>query len=176
MAVQEVSGCPDIRCVEALFDRKDATVLAVCTEGRIVCNGPPVFREVCGGKLGEVGAEGRGDPWDGSTCFCLILARIPWVIEVQEADSCTSSYLIPFKGLQFALTVVMPTAAMAHISLRIFIFNHSDKNLSGGLIEYLAMKMMNSIGNLGVLEGAWFLSGWTEALPSTADKEADASS
>lgn len=69
----------------------------------------------------------------------------------------------------------MPIVAMAHISL-IFIFNHSDKNYSGGLIEYLAMKMMNSEGNPGVLEEARFLSGWKETLPTLADKEADASS
>lgn len=72
----------------------------------------------------------------------------------------------------------MPIVAMAHISLRIFIFNHSEENYSCGSIEYLAMKMMNSVGRLGVLEETRFLSGWTETLPlfKVVDKEADASS
>lgn len=64
----------------------------------------------------------------------------------------------------------MPIVAMAHISLRIFIFNHSEENYSGGLIEYLTMKMMNSVGKLGVLEEARFLSGWTETLPAIRTK------
>lgn len=52
---------------------------------------------------------------------------------------------LPVNGLQFALTVVMPIVAVAHISLRIFIFNRSDENYSGVLIEYLAMKMMRRL-------------------------------
>lgn len=64
----------------------------------------------------------------------------------------------------------MPIVAMAHISLRIFIFNRSEENYSGGSIEYLAMKMMNSVGNLRALEETRFLSGWTEMLPTTRTK------
>lgn len=70
----------------------------------------------------------------------------------------------------------MPIVAMANISLRVFIFNHSDENYSGALIEYLAMKMTNSVRELAVLEEVWFLSGWEEASPNPVDKGADTSS
>lgn len=58
VAVQEVTGGPDIRCIIALFNWEDTAVLAVCTEGCVVCDGPAVLRNVCGSKLGEVGANG----------------------------------------------------------------------------------------------------------------------
>lgn len=70
----------------------------------------------------------------------------------------------------------MPIVATAHISLRSFIFNHSDEKYSGGLVEYLAMKMMNIIGKLSIHEEARFLSGWKETLSTLVDKDADASS
>lgn len=57
-AVQEVTGRPDVRCIEAFLDWEDTAVLAVCTEGRIVCDGPAVFWDFLGGELGEVGANG----------------------------------------------------------------------------------------------------------------------
>lgn len=58
---------------------------------------------------------------------------------------CCSCPVLPFRGLQFAFTVVMPIVAMAHISLRVFILRYPDEVYSGGLIEYLAMKTMNSV-------------------------------
>lgn len=58
MAVQEISGGPDIRCIIAFFNREDTAVLIICAEGRVGCDGPPVLRNVCCGKLGEVDTKG----------------------------------------------------------------------------------------------------------------------
>lgn len=58
--------------------------------------------------------------------------------------------ILPFNGLQFALTVVMPImpiVVMAQVSLRILIFNHSVDRYSD-----LAMKMVGGSDVFGVLK------------------------
>lgn len=55
--VVEIRCRPDIRCIEAFFNWEDTAVRAVGAESSIVCDGPAVLRNVCGGELGEISVE-----------------------------------------------------------------------------------------------------------------------